>query len=77
MSSDDLLPAALALSTKERAKLAREILRSLHQPDDADVDAVWVEEIDRRAQEVADGSAQIIDWDVARDHIAQRLKARR
>jgi hypothetical protein len=48
MSSDDLLPAALALSTKERAKLAREILQSLHQSDDADVDAVWVEEIDRR-----------------------------
>lgn len=77
MSSDDLLPAALALPTKERAKLAREILHSLHQTDDADIADAWVDEIDRRAQEVEDGSAQMVDWEVARDQIAQRLKARR
>lgn len=76
MSDDKLLPAALALPTKERAKLAREILRSLHGADEQDVEAAWLAEIDRRAQDVEDGSAEFVDWDVARSQIAQRLKAR-
>ena len=76
MSSDEILPAALALSAKERAKLAREILESLLNPD-ADADAAWIEEIDRRAQQVETGTAPLVDWDLARDQIAQRLKARR
>lgn len=76
MSSDEILPAALALSAKERAKLAREILQSLQDPD-VDAEAAWIEELDRRAQQVEDGTAQLVDWDVARDQIAQGLKARR
>lgn len=76
MSSDEILPAALALSAKERAKLAREILESLQNPD-ADADTAWIEEIDRRAQQVENGTAQLVDWDVARAQIAERLKARR
>ena len=76
MSSDEILPAALALSAKERAKLAREILQSLQDPD-VDAEAAWVEEIDRRAQQVEDGTAQLVDWDVAREQIARGLKARR
>ena len=77
MSSDDLLPAALALSARERAKLARDLLESLHDDDDGDVEAAWVQEIDRRAQQVEDGTAELIEWGVAREEIAQRLKARR
>lgn len=76
MSSDEILPAALALPAKERAKLAREILQSLHSPD-ADADAAWVEEIDRRVQQIEGGAAQLVDWEVAREQIASRLKARR
>lgn len=77
MSSDEILPAALALSTKERARLARDLLASLRGTDDGDADAAWVEEIDRRAQEVESGVAKLVDWDTARDEIAQRLRARR
>lgn len=79
MSSDEILPEALALSVKERAKLARELLESLHDADegDVDVDAAWVGEIDRRAREVEDGTAKLVDWESVRDQIAQRLKSRR
>jgi putative addiction module component (TIGR02574 family) len=77
MSSDEILPAALALPAKERAKLARGVLESLHQEGDPDVDAVWLDEIERRAQEVEDGSANLVDWNIAREQIAQRLKAGR
>ena len=76
MSSDEILPAALALPAKERAKLAREILQSLQTPDPG-ADAAWIDEIDRRAQEIEDGTAQLVDWESARDQIANRLKARR
>lgn len=76
MSSDEILPAALALPAKERAKLAREILQSLQTPDPG-ADEAWVDEIDRRAQEIEDGTAQLVDWESAREQIANRLKARR
>jgi putative addiction module component (TIGR02574 family) len=77
MSSDDILPAALALTVKERAKLARDLLESLHEVDEGDVEGAWIDEIDRRAQEVENGTAKLVDWDAARDEIARRLKARR
>jgi putative addiction module component (TIGR02574 family) len=77
VSSDEILPAALALSTKERARLARDLLASLRGADDGDTDAAWAEEIDRRAQEVESGTAKLVDWDTVRDQIAQRLRARR
>jgi putative addiction module component (TIGR02574 family) len=77
MSSNEILPAALALSAKERAKLARNLLESLHEADEGDLDAAWLEEIDRRAEEVERGTAKLVDWESARNEIAQRLKARR
>lgn len=77
MSSDDLLPAALALSVKERAKLARDLLESLREVDEGDVEGAWIEEIDRRAEQVENGTAKLVDWESARDEIAGRLKARR
>lgn len=77
MSSDEILPAALALTPKERAKLARELLESLHDVDEGDIEAEWVEEINRRASEVDNGTAKLVDWDVARHEIAERLKTRR
>jgi putative addiction module component (TIGR02574 family) len=76
MSSDEILPAALALPANERAKLAREILQSL-QNSDPSTEAAWIDEIERRADQVENGTAQLVDWDVAREQIAQRLKARR
>ena len=77
MSSDEILPAALALSVSERAKLARELLESLHNDGDADVEAAWVSELERRAHEVENGTAKLVDWQNAREQIVQRIKARR
>jgi hypothetical protein len=33
--------------------------------------------MDRRAQEVEDGSAKLVDWQMARDEIAEGLRTRR
>ena len=77
MSTDEVLGAALMLPTKERAKLAKDPLRSLDGPADPDVDAAWITEIERRARELADGLVQPVDWEVARKRIAYRLSERR
>ena len=77
MRSDELRSAALALSREERAKLAQDLIRSLDDSRDEDVDAAWVQEITRRAREIADGTVQPVDWEVARERIASRLRERR
>lgn len=77
MSSEELLETALGLPAAERAKLARELLRSLDQPEDPDVEQQWLDVIVRRAQELADGTVEPVDWDVARERISRRLRERR
>jgi putative addiction module component (TIGR02574 family) len=77
MSSDELRIAALALPPEDRAKLAQELLRSLDEPAEADIETAWLSEIARRASEVADGSVQAVDWEIARERIANRLRDRR
>jgi putative addiction module component (TIGR02574 family) len=77
MSSDDVRSAALTLPAIERAKLAHELLRSLDGPDDSEVESCWIEEIERRARELAEGSVEAVDWEQARERIARRLRERR
>jgi hypothetical protein len=77
MTTDDLRAAALSLSREQRADLAHTLLRSLEDDGDADAAQAWVDELTRRAREVADGTATLVDWDTARERIAERLKARR
>ena len=77
MSADKLRAELLALPAEERAELAHALLQSLHQEVDAEADAAWLTELDRRAQAAADGTAKVVDWQEARDRIATRLKARR
>ena len=77
MTTDALLHAALALPTKDRAKLAYDLLRSLDGPADPDAEAAWTSEIARRARELDDGSVEPVHWESARQRIAQRLSERR
>jgi putative addiction module component (TIGR02574 family) len=77
MNADKLRDEALALSTEQRAELARALLESLHEEADPDAEAAWISELDRRAQAVADGTARLVDWNDARERITAKLKARR
>ncbi|MBI4703926.1 MAG: addiction module protein [Deltaproteobacteria bacterium] len=77
MSHDELRSAVLGLPREQRAELAHTLLLSLHEDADVDTAAAWVAEIERRAREVANGEAQLVDWDDVRERIAARLKARR
>ena len=77
MSSDKLRAEVLALPAEERAELAHAILESLHEEADPGAEAAWIDELDRRAQAVADGTAKLVDWEEARERITARLKTRR
>ncbi len=64
---DALLEQALQLPDDQRGTLAARLLRTL-EPDEADVTtdewrAAWSAEIDRRVQEVDDGTAELLDGD--------------
>ena len=76
MTTTDLRDAALSLSLDERARLARELLQSLDGDADADADAAWARTVERRVEEVRDGSVELIDGDEVHSTIRARLAAR-
>ena len=77
VSKQKLWSDVLRLPPEERAELAYVLLESLHGENEPEADGRWLAELDRRAQAVADGTATLVDWDLARERIAARLKARR
>ena len=72
----DLRARALELPRDERASLAHDLLESLDEPleDPADVEAAWLAEVQRRMREIADGSADLVDWDEVRAEALARLR---
>lgn len=62
----------LTLPEAERAELARELVKSLDAPADADVADAWDKEILRRLAEIDSGAAVLID----RDEFRRRMQAR-
>jgi putative addiction module component (TIGR02574 family) len=73
--ASDLLHAALALPTSDRAGVAAALLASLDDSDDngAAVEAAWVAELQDRADRVISGQSAGIPWDQARADVASRL----
>lgn len=72
-----MLEEALALPREERAELAR--LRSVEDDGDPvdETDGAWVEELERRAQRISDGTAALTPWAEAKIAILGELRARR
>ncbi|MHB1324223.1 MAG: addiction module protein [Coriobacteriia bacterium] len=63
MTIDELKREAMRLAPTERASLARELLVSLDDLSEADVEHLWVEEAARRRQLVESGETQLIPMD--------------
>lgn len=68
-----LLEDALALPADERLKLASEIIASVDGPQDADWDAAWLAELDRRVAAAKQRGQSGSDWIEARARIMKRL----
>jgi putative addiction module component (TIGR02574 family) len=57
MSFDELVAEVKKLSLKDRAALAKWIVESLDELSDAEIEALWVEEAERRLDELEQGRA--------------------
>lgn len=67
---------ALALSEKQRAELARDLILSLDGESDPDASVKWAAVIERRAREVLAGTAELEDGRTALVQVRARLKDR-
>ena len=57
---EELSARAKTLSAQDRARLAEELLASLDQEPDSEVDAAWDREIQRRVAEVESGTVALV-----------------
>jgi putative addiction module component (TIGR02574 family) len=57
---EELSARAKTLSAEDRARLAEELLESLDQEPESEVEAAWDREIERRVAEVESGTVKLI-----------------
>ncbi len=76
--ADDLREAVLALPTRDRARIATELLLSLDSEtvDDAEIDDLWSAETQRRAAMLDTGEARTLTWDEIEQRFANRRSQR-
>jgi putative addiction module component (TIGR02574 family) len=74
MSTDAqrLLDNALQLGRSERADLAASLIESLELSSEADSEAAWRDEVQRRCRDLDDGNVKTVPWDDARPRILAR-----
>ncbi len=58
MTHEEITAAALKLPHKQRAELASELLRSLDDLSEAEIEQLWNEEVDRRICAMREGRAK-------------------
>jgi len=73
MSIDELRREALGLDLSSRARLARDLLSSLDDLSESEIEQLWLEESVRRHNEVVTGAVETVAMDEA---LAQARAAR-
>lgn len=61
-----ILEKALKLSPAERAHVAEQLIASVDERSDVDVEQAWQEEVQRRLQQIDRGEVQTIPWEEVR-----------
>lgn len=69
----DIIDTALALPEADRADIAATLIRSLETETDADADAMWAAEIQRRLDAIDRGEVRLVPW----DDVMRELRNRR
>jgi len=65
MSIDELRREALGLDLSSRARLARDLLSSLDDLSESEIEQLWLEESVRRHNEVVTGAVETVAMDEA------------
>lgn len=68
--TEEILRKAMELPPEARAALAGSLLQSLEEGVDADAEAAWTAEIERRRQQMESGSVHHVSLDEARRRIS-------
>jgi putative addiction module component (TIGR02574 family) len=68
-----IVEQALKLSPTERADVAEQLLASLDEALDSDVEKAWQEEIQRRLQQVERGEVELMDSDTVMAELRKKL----
>jgi putative addiction module component (TIGR02574 family) len=71
--AQQVLREALRLPPKARADIAGTLLHSL-DTQDADVEAAWNAELERRIKQVENGEVKLVPWDQSRRRLRAALK---
>jgi putative addiction module component (TIGR02574 family) len=64
-----LLTDAMELPLSERAELAADLLASLDGEPEADVEAAWAAEVERRARDAIANPDDDVAWETVRDEL--------
>lgn len=72
-NAEHLLDQVLRLPEPERAEIAARLIESLEREVDADVDAAWAAEIERRCAALDAGQAVTSDWNDVRRRIEEEI----
>jgi putative addiction module component (TIGR02574 family) len=72
-----LFAEARELSETDRTELAGRLLETVDGEPDADVQAAWAEEIERRIRQLDSGEVKTIPWEEVRARLYARLNEAR
>lgn len=75
MNAEDIIEMAYLLSPDERLHVAESILKSLGPPD-PEVEAAWMVEIEKRMEEVRNGTVELIPGEEVFEQIRERYKTK-
>ena len=71
-----IVNAAIKLTEKDRLQIVEELLASLDQESDTDVDAAWAAEVERRSIEIKEGIVRPIPWSAVKSQARKRVRGR-
>jgi putative addiction module component (TIGR02574 family) len=74
MNASTIEEEALALPLKERAKLVERLLESLDDLPEREAEALWLDVAERRAQQIDEGTVQLVTPDELERRVQARLK---
>jgi len=70
---DDIFSAALELAPGLKAMLAEQLLHSLDGIGQAEIDAAWAEEVERRIEAVDRGEVELMDGERVLKELRDRM----
>ena len=73
----EIVDAAIKLTENDRLQIVEELLASLEPESDENVDAAWAAEVERRSNEIKQGTVRPIPWSEVKLQARERVRGSR